>query len=88
MAYLHDANVRNMKTGATKWIIRCKRSLFEGPGRAEGVLWASVMNADGAFARYNLTGCENGRGLGSQWPIRMRQGGRERDGKGPFLSPP
>ena len=53
-----------------------------------GVLWASVMNADGAFARYNHTGCEIGQGLGSQWPIRMRQGGRERDEKGPFLSPP
>jgi len=32
MAHLHDANVCNMKTGATKWIIRYKRSLFEGPG--------------------------------------------------------
>lgn len=60
----------------------------EGPGRAAGVLWASVMNADGVFARYNHTGCEIGQGLGSQWPIRMRQGGRERDEKGPFLSPP
>ena len=58
------------------------------PGQASSVLWASVMNADGAFARYNHTGCENGQGLGSQWPIRMRQGGRERDEKGPFLSPP
>ena len=57
-------------------------------GRAASVLWASVMNADGVFARYNHTGCEIGQGLGSQWPIRMRQGGRERDEKGPFLSPP
>lgn len=57
-------------------------------GGAGSVLWASVMKADGAFARYNHTGCENGQGLGSQWPIRMRQGGRERDEKDRSLSPP
>ena len=62
-------NVRNTKTGATKWIIRCKRSLFEGSGRAESVLWASVMNADGVFARYNHTGCEIGQGLGANGPL-------------------